>query len=141
MILPAARMRMWMMAALPLTALTGAFWHAGGAAAGMALWMALGVKAIKKAPPLYPKQRRLGASRLFFACAAGGAALLGLSFLASRLPDASARFPDQALLHAGCACFSLIACEKALSRPLSRRFAWRAGGALCALLLFLLFVQ
>lgn len=138
MILPAARVRKWMMAGLPFAALAGVLWRAGGAAA-VALWMGLGVLLLKRHARQYPKQRRLGLSRLFFACASGCAAMAALSFFARRAFAPSGGLADQALLSFGCACFSLTACEKALSRPLPRKLAWALGSALCAFFFAFLF--
>ena len=140
MILPAARMRAWMMAALPITTLAGILWHAGGAAAGIVCWMAFGALLLKKRPVRYPGQRRLGLSRLFFSCALGCAVTAAPSFFLTRFFAIPENTLHRALLYFGCACFSLTACGKALSRPLPRKLAWLAGALLSALFVFFCFV-
>ena len=67
MIENAARARRWMLWAAPATALSGLFFGVGGAAAGLALWMGLGLllSGEKGRIRLYPKQRRIQFRQLF----------------------------------------------------------------------------
>ncbi len=61
----AARARRWMLWAAPMMALAGLFFGVGGAAAGLALWMGLGLLPDGKGRiRLYPKQRRMKLRRL-----------------------------------------------------------------------------
>ncbi len=63
----AARAQRWMLWAAPGMALAGLFFGAGGAAAGLALWMGLGLLLSdrKGRIRLYPKQRRVKIRQLF----------------------------------------------------------------------------
>ena len=133
MILSAVRLRKWILAALPVTAALDLLFPAGGAAA-LALWFMLGA-AVFRRPPLYPKERQPGLPRLFFSCALGMALWVFQYRLAGFWlePPEKAALPVRALLSFSAACFSLTACEKALSLALPRKYAWIAGAALCAL--------
>ena len=141
MIRYAARIRGWALAALPWVAAAGTLWYAGGAAAGMAAWMALGAAVFRRLPVLYPKQRRLGLPRLFFAVSAGLAVLNALyaaaDFAFAAIPRDSRLF--SALIAVGNSCFSLIACEKALSLRLPRKVCLGLGVTLCAFSVYLFF--
>ena len=63
----AARAQRWMLWAAPVTVLSGLFFGVGGAAAGLALWMGLGLLLSdgKGRIRLYPKQRRMHFRQLF----------------------------------------------------------------------------
>lgn len=62
----AARARKWMLWAAPMMALAGLFFGVGGAAAGLALWMGLGLLLSDGEGQIrmYPKQRRMKLHRL-----------------------------------------------------------------------------
>lgn len=125
----AARAQKWMLWAAPVMALAGLPGRAGGAAAGLALWMGLGLllSAGKGRIRLYPKQRRVKLHRL----------LLGYSFCVSCLAgvDTTGRWllggslsplPDALLLLGGIG-FSLPLGAWAARWPVPRRFSLPAS--------------
>ena len=121
----AARAGKWMLWSAPVMALAGLPGRAGGAAAGLTLWMGFGLllSIREKRILLYPKQRRAKIHRLLLGysfcvfCLAGvdttGRWLLGGSM--SPLPDA--------LLLLGGIGFSLPLGAWAAQRPVPRRFS------------------
>lgn len=71
MIPDAARMRRWMLQGAPLIGLLALGMHAGGGAAGMALWMGLGLIRLPRWHYPYPRKRSKRPGRLFFSLTAG----------------------------------------------------------------------
>ena len=122
----AARARKWMLWAAPVMALAGLFRRAGGAAAGLALWIGLGLllSIREKRILLYPKQRRMKIHRLFLGysfcvfCLAGfGAAD---QWLLGRSPSGLWAF----LFLLGNVGFSLPLGVWAMQWPVSRKHAY-----------------
>ena len=130
MTLHAARMRRWMLWAAPIMILGGLRWHAGGAGAGLALWLALGAALRRPGAYPYPRKRRTPAPRLFW----GGALAAALLAAALRL------LPQGALTLLGAAGFSLSLGAWASALPLPRSAALAGGALFCALYCLLLWV-
>lgn len=121
----AARARKWMLWAAPAMALSGLSRRAGGAAAALGLWMALGLllSGGQNRIKLYPKQRRMRVHRL----------LLGYAFCVfclaafeagGRLLSANSLSPSSRfLLSAGGIGFSLPLGAMLLKRPVKKRIS------------------
>ena len=134
MIPEAARMRRWMLQGAPVMLLASLGMHAGGGAAGLLLWLMLGVKLLPKSRYPYPRKRKGDPGRLF------------LSFSAAALFPALAAFcarpilPMPSLAHAlmlwGAMLISLVFSSRILFLSLPRRFCFGCGGVLCCLFLF-----
>lgn len=130
----AARARKWLLWSAPVTALAGILGRAGGAGAGLMLWLFVGgaLSRKKRAAILYPKQRRPARSRVFLAwglCAflmTGGAAL-GKSLLPG---GGFAPVSVRCLFWLGASCGSAALGSRLISARLSRRFAG-VGGLFC----------
>ena len=121
----AARAQKWMLWAAPLMALSGLPWRAGGAAAGLTLWMGFGLllSIREKRILLYPKQRRAKIHRLLLGysfcvfCLAGSQATGGWLF------GGNLSFISEFLFLLGCIGFSLPLGAWAMQWPLRRRGA------------------
>ena len=134
MIPDAARMRRWILVGAPATLLAGWGMRAGGGAAGLGLWLLLGVLVLPPGRYPYPRKRGGKPWRLFFAFSLGAFVLAGLTLalrLISRSFFASSPMNDFLAL-AGAVFFSLPLCAKALFAPLPRSIAWSMGLLLCA---------
>ena len=127
----AARAGRWMLWAAPGMALAGLFFGVGGAAAGLALWMGLGLLLSdgKARIRMYPKQRRMKIHRLF----------LGYSFCVCCLTGLNAA--GRWFLGAGCsgaADFLLLLGSIGFSLPMGAwTMGWRIRKSLSRLLTFL----
>ena len=134
MILRSARMRRWMLWAAPLTAPASLRWHAGGAAAVLALWLAMGVLFVPSPVPPRVRPRRVLPHRLFFSYALCVSCMAGLEKAAGAAfgLGQNAPLPSRGLFALGGACLSLALAQKALSLPLPRHAAWSGGVLLCA---------
>lgn len=71
MIPDAARMRRWMLQGAPFIGLCALFMHAGGGAAGMLIWMGLGLFHLPRGHYPYPRKRGRQPGRLFFSFTLG----------------------------------------------------------------------
>ncbi len=121
----AARSGKWMLWSAPVMALAGLPGRAGGAAAGLALWMGLGLllSAGKGRIRLYPKQRRVKLHRLLLGYSFCVFCLAGVEAAGRRLLGGSlAPLPDSLLLLGGIG-FSLPLGAWAVQRPVPRRFS------------------
>ena len=136
----AARMRRWILLAAPAMLASAPGLHAGGAAAALFLWMALGLPLRGKNPYPYPRKRRMGPHRLLLAYGWGVFSLCGVNEAARRIAAAfqpPAPLSDLALL-AGAVFFGVICCERALRLRWPRKWSYLAGATLCALSLLLI---
>ena len=133
-------MRRWILLGAPATLLAGWGMRAGGSAAGLGLWLLLGVLVLPPGRYPYPRKRGGKPWRLFFAFSLGIFFLTALT-LALRLVCGRFFAPSQIndfLALAGAVFFSLPLCAKALAVPLPRNAARGAGLFLCAAALGLL---
>jgi len=140
MIPDAARMRRWMLQGMPAIGLCALGMHAGGGAAGMLLWMLLGIIRLPHGHYPYPRKRQTQPERLFFACAAG-AFFISLPVMCMELvyPGFFIRnlfLPS--LLQLGSACLATVLSARMITAALPRR----AGlyGGLHLMMLSLLFI-
>lgn len=133
-------MQRWILLGAPAMLLAGWGMRAGGSAAGLGLWLLLGVLVLPPGRYPYPRKRGGKPWRLFFAFSWGifslAALTLGLRLICSRFFVASPM--NDFLVLAGAIFFSLPLCAKALAAPLPRNTARGAGLFLCAAALGLL---
>ena len=127
----AARARRWMLWAAPGMALSGLFFGTGGAAAGLGLWMGLGLLPDGKGHiQLYPKQRRMKLHRLILGYAFCVCCLAGLTAARRLLFGAT---------YSGAASFLLLLGGIGFSLPLGAwAMRWRIRKRFSRLLTFLL---
>ena len=130
------RARRWLLCAAPMMALCGVRWGAGGAAAGLAIWLLLSSPFYSSSSGKcrWPKKHAAGFHRFFLAfslciCLTGG--WNALFSMLSRPFSHTARVLEMV----GAACFSLLLSEKALSMPLPRKLTLGFGALLCAFFL------
>lgn len=135
MIPDAARMRRWILQGAPIIAAAALGMHAGGAAAGMFLWLLLGWLILPRGRYPYPRKRAGNPWRLFFAFSAGLLMLCGLDSLlltlSTRLFSAAPLTPHWIL--AGAVLFSFPFCASALQWPLPIKWARALSGIFCFL--------
>ena len=138
-----ARARKWMLLAAPAMALSGALFGAVGAAAGLALWLGLGLLLdggngrIK----LYPKQRRMKIYRLFLGYSFCVFCLTGFCATGKLLLDQGLSSLSDFLLLLGSIFLSLPLGTSAAKWPLRRRTATLLSVGFQGLfILFFLFV-
>ena len=130
--------RTWLLWAAPAMIGGGLLGQAGGAAAGLALWLALFPLLPQRRYP-YPRKRRFSLSRLFFS-AALTSCLSGCFLYAVRLMHGGSSFPLSPLMDlAGAVGFSLPLGAAALSPRVRSSTAWTAGALLTVLFLLFLF--
>lgn len=126
MIPEAARMRRWMLQGAPFIVLCGLGMHAGGGAAGMLLWMALGCARLSPPRYPYPRKRRGWPGGLFFAWSLFSLAMtLSDAFIRACCPGFfSSGFFVLLLWQLGCVGFLLPLSMHSLCWPLSKRNQW-----------------
>ena len=127
----AARARKWMLWAAPMMALAGLFFGVGGAAAGLALWMGLGLLLSDGEGQIrmYPKQRRMKLHRLILGYAFCVCCLAGLTAARRLLFGAT---------YSGAASFLLLLGGIGFSLPLGAwAMRWRIRKRFSRLLTFL----
>ena len=135
----AARMRLRLLSAAPVTVLGGLRWHAGGAAAALLLWLGISALLPCRGSYPYPRKRKLRLHRLFF-CFSLTAFLIGGAVWAVR-PFFASGFLSDLLFYAGAVGFALPIGKRALRLPLPSRLSWGLGAVLCALFLVILIFQ
>ena len=140
MTLSAARIRRWMLRAGPVMALGGLRWSAGGAAAGLALWLAVGWIFLRRNAYPYPRKRTLSLARLTFSAALCACCMAGLFSLlcgAGALEKSVGLLPIF-LAWTGVLGFSLPLGVWVLRFSLPRRVSWIGTVIFCALFLWLI---
>lgn len=137
----AARAQRWLLRSAPVSALAGAFWGAGGAAAGLALWLGLGLllNGGRARIRLYPKQRRMAIHRLFLGYAFCVFNLSGMDAAGNWLFMGSLSPAVHTLLLLGGVGFSLPLGAWALRWRIRRRAAVLLGWLLFVLSLMILY--
>lgn len=142
MICSAARLRARLLTAAPFMVLGGLRWHAGGAAAALLLWLAIGVLFPCREGYPYPRKRKTRLDKLFFCCSLTALLTGGAVWTIRRFsPSGDASLLFDLLLYTGAVGFSLPIGKRALSLPLPRRLSWGLGALLCALLMILFIFQ
>lgn len=140
MIFGAARMRRWILWGAPVVLAAGWGLRAGGAAAGLMLWLVAGAAFPARGRYPYPRKRGGRPWRLLFAFSLGALALGGLG-AAARLcytlfSPATPLYDALAL--SGAVFFALPLCAFGMAVPLPLAYQRRLGPLFCAAALLLI---
>lgn len=122
--IPPAHVRRWILAGAAVPPLAALASPALIPPASL-LWLLAGTALLPRSRPPYPHKKRPMLHRLFFAWAAGMAALAGWRFLPLPAPSAASA------LAAGC--LSSVLSARAFALPLRRKTIWLLAGALAVL--------